>query len=240
MPRLLPWLDQRQPDVVCLQETKLTDDAFAELLGAELAERGYAVAHHGEAPVERGRDPVPGRARRRRRRRRRRARASRTRRRGRSRRPAAGSGCTRCTCRTGGSRTPTTTATSWSGWPRCARWSPPGPATAIVCGDMNIAPDRRRRVRPGGVRRARPTSPRRNAQALADLHGARPARRGPRALAGRAGLHLLGLPGRHVPQGPRHADRPGAGHRAGRRPGPGRLGGPPRPQGHRARATTPR
>ena len=37
MPRLLPWLDQRQPDVVCLQETKLADDAFAELLGDELA-----------------------------------------------------------------------------------------------------------------------------------------------------------------------------------------------------------
>ncbi len=49
LPRLLPWLDQRQPDVVCLQETKLADDAFTELLGAELAERGYAVAVHGEA-----------------------------------------------------------------------------------------------------------------------------------------------------------------------------------------------
>jgi exodeoxyribonuclease-3 len=48
VPRLLPWLDQRRPDVVCLQETKLTDDAFAELLGDELAARGYAFAHHGE------------------------------------------------------------------------------------------------------------------------------------------------------------------------------------------------
>ncbi len=48
VPRLLPWLDQRQPDVVCLQETKLADDAFVELLGAELAERGYALALHGE------------------------------------------------------------------------------------------------------------------------------------------------------------------------------------------------
>src|SRR5919109_5649151 len=48
VPRLLPWLDQRQPDVVCLQETKLADDAFVELLGRELAERGYAVALHGE------------------------------------------------------------------------------------------------------------------------------------------------------------------------------------------------
>ena len=48
MPRLLPWLDERQPDVVCLQETKLTDDAFSELLGAELAERGYEFALAGE------------------------------------------------------------------------------------------------------------------------------------------------------------------------------------------------
>jgi exodeoxyribonuclease-3 len=49
VPRLLPWLDERQPDVVCLQETKLADDAFTELLGAELADRDYAVALHGEA-----------------------------------------------------------------------------------------------------------------------------------------------------------------------------------------------
>src|SRR2546430_14635314 len=49
VPRLLPWLDERQPDVVCLQETKLADDAFMDLLGDELANRGYAVAYHGEA-----------------------------------------------------------------------------------------------------------------------------------------------------------------------------------------------
>ena len=49
VPRLLPWLDQRRPDVVCLQETKLADDVFAELLGAELDRRDYAVAYHGEA-----------------------------------------------------------------------------------------------------------------------------------------------------------------------------------------------
>ncbi len=48
VPRLLPWLDQRQPDVVCLQETKLSDDAFTALLGAELDGRGYAVALSGE------------------------------------------------------------------------------------------------------------------------------------------------------------------------------------------------
>jgi exodeoxyribonuclease III len=49
VPRLLPWLDQRRPDVVCLQETKLTDEAFGELLGAELAARGYEFATHGQA-----------------------------------------------------------------------------------------------------------------------------------------------------------------------------------------------
>ncbi len=49
MPRLLHWFEQRQPDVVCLQETKLVDDAFHQLLGAELTNRGYSVAIHGEA-----------------------------------------------------------------------------------------------------------------------------------------------------------------------------------------------
>ena len=48
VPRLLPWLDERRPDVVCLQETKLADDAFHDLLGDALAERGYEVAAHGE------------------------------------------------------------------------------------------------------------------------------------------------------------------------------------------------
>lgn len=49
LPRLLPWLDERRPDVVCLQETKLADGAFDALLSGPLAERGYEVAAHGEA-----------------------------------------------------------------------------------------------------------------------------------------------------------------------------------------------
>jgi exodeoxyribonuclease-3 len=49
VPRLLPWLDERRPDVVCLQETKLADEAFLDLLGDELEARGYEVAVHGEA-----------------------------------------------------------------------------------------------------------------------------------------------------------------------------------------------
>jgi exodeoxyribonuclease III len=49
VPRLLPWLDERQPDVVCLQEIKLTREAFTELLGADLGARGYEFAVHGQA-----------------------------------------------------------------------------------------------------------------------------------------------------------------------------------------------
>ncbi len=74
VPRLLPWLDQRRPDVVCLQETKLTDDAFDALLGPELAARGYVFASHGQGQwngvallsrvglddVVRGFDAMPG------------------------------------------------------------------------------------------------------------------------------------------------------------------------------------
>jgi len=47
LPRLLPWLEQRRPDVVCLQETKLADAAFHDLFDAPLADLGYQVAHHG-------------------------------------------------------------------------------------------------------------------------------------------------------------------------------------------------
>jgi exodeoxyribonuclease III len=49
LPRLVPWLDERRPDVACLQETKLADEVFRDLLGDELAARGYDVAVHGEA-----------------------------------------------------------------------------------------------------------------------------------------------------------------------------------------------
>ena len=49
LPRFLPWLDERKPDVLCVQETKLTDAAFAALLESELAGRGYTFAHLGQA-----------------------------------------------------------------------------------------------------------------------------------------------------------------------------------------------
>lgn len=43
--RLLTWLDDRDPDVVCLQELKCTE---AELPRAELEARGYHVAVYGQ------------------------------------------------------------------------------------------------------------------------------------------------------------------------------------------------
>ncbi|GGM65449.1 exodeoxyribonuclease III [Dactylosporangium sucinum] len=45
LPRLLEWLPQARPDVLCVQETKVAADAFP---AAEVGELGYAVAHHGE------------------------------------------------------------------------------------------------------------------------------------------------------------------------------------------------
>lgn len=43
--RLLAWLAETQPDVVCLQETKCTDDQFPELA---LRAAGYHSAFHGQ------------------------------------------------------------------------------------------------------------------------------------------------------------------------------------------------
>jgi exodeoxyribonuclease-3 len=45
LPRLVDWLQQAAPDVVCLQETKVGGDAFPVDAVEPL---GYAVAHHGE------------------------------------------------------------------------------------------------------------------------------------------------------------------------------------------------
>jgi len=42
---LLPWLDEVQPDIVCLQETKVQDHEFPE---APLRDAGYHVAFRGQ------------------------------------------------------------------------------------------------------------------------------------------------------------------------------------------------
>ncbi len=45
LPRVEEWLADVQPDVLCMQETKLADDAFPGLTFAAL---GYESAHHGQ------------------------------------------------------------------------------------------------------------------------------------------------------------------------------------------------
>jgi len=43
--RLWSWVDQAAPDVLCLQETKSTDDAFPAM---DFHARGYDTVHHGQ------------------------------------------------------------------------------------------------------------------------------------------------------------------------------------------------
>ena len=45
LPQLLDWLPQARPDVVCLQETKLTDEAFPTI---EIEAAGYHVCYSGQ------------------------------------------------------------------------------------------------------------------------------------------------------------------------------------------------
>src|SRR5450631_2091308 len=44
LPRLLSWLDETRPDVLCLQETKTSDDGFP---AGEVGELGYEAALYG-------------------------------------------------------------------------------------------------------------------------------------------------------------------------------------------------
>jgi len=45
LPRVEQWLAEVDPDIVCLQETKVADDAFPALTFASM---GYESAHHGQ------------------------------------------------------------------------------------------------------------------------------------------------------------------------------------------------
>jgi exodeoxyribonuclease-3 len=71
LPRVLDWLEQVQPDVLCMQETKIAEDGFPH---AEFGELGYVAATYGmgqwngvavvskdeAAEVTRGFDEEPG------------------------------------------------------------------------------------------------------------------------------------------------------------------------------------
>ena len=45
LPRLVGWLEASRPDVLCLQETKIADEAFPR---AEIEAMGYELALHGD------------------------------------------------------------------------------------------------------------------------------------------------------------------------------------------------
>jgi exodeoxyribonuclease-3 len=45
LPRVEEWLEQVQPDILCMQETKVSDDAFPALTFAGM---GYETAHNGQ------------------------------------------------------------------------------------------------------------------------------------------------------------------------------------------------
>lgn len=45
LPRVLEWIEYAEPDVLCLQETKLADDQVPAM---DFEQLGYTIAHHGE------------------------------------------------------------------------------------------------------------------------------------------------------------------------------------------------
>jgi exodeoxyribonuclease-3 len=61
LPRLLEWLEEAKPDVVCLQELKSSDDTFPE---PDIRAAGYGAVWHGQkgfngvAILARGADPI--------------------------------------------------------------------------------------------------------------------------------------------------------------------------------------
>jgi len=61
LPRLLEWLDETRPDIVCLQELKAPQDRFPR---TELEKAGYDAIWHGQkswngvAILARGTEPI--------------------------------------------------------------------------------------------------------------------------------------------------------------------------------------
>lgn len=45
LPRVLEWIEQAQPDILCMQETKLADNAFPAM---DFTMAGYDSAHYGQ------------------------------------------------------------------------------------------------------------------------------------------------------------------------------------------------
>jgi exodeoxyribonuclease-3 len=61
LPRLIEWLEETRPDIVCLQELKSSDETFPE---RDVRDAGYGAVWHGQkgfngvAILARGEDPV--------------------------------------------------------------------------------------------------------------------------------------------------------------------------------------
>ena len=233
VPRLFPWLDERAPDVVCLQETKLADDALMALLGDDLEARGYAVAAHGERSwngvailsrvglddVVNGLEGAPGFP-----------------------HPEARVGVRHLrgirvvSVYVPNGRTPDSEhyqyKLAWLASLRDAVAAHPG--DTIVCGDMNIAPADEDVFDPEAyVGQTHVTPPERAALAELQALGLHDVVRD--ALADRAGVHLTGTtgPGCSTRTWGCGSTSP-ARQRRRRRPGEGRVGRSSRAQGHRA------
>ena len=207
LPRVLDWLAQHGPDVLCLQETKVEDPAFP---APELEAAGYAAHVRRAEDVQRRRaagaqDVAAGG--------RRRARPARPRRRAEARRRGLASATcasSTSTCPTGSRSTPTSTGTSSTG-------AAPRPAflRAELAAHPRARRGRRLQHRTGGPRRARPRGvgragavQRARAAGVPRLVGARPRRRVPPVRPAAGHLQLVGLPDAGVPQEPRAAHRP--------------------------------
>ena len=54
MPRVEQWLADVQPDVLCMQETKMTDEAFGRILKTEDTKEGLAAFIEKRAPKWQG------------------------------------------------------------------------------------------------------------------------------------------------------------------------------------------
>ena len=214
MPRVEQWLAEVEPDIVCLQETKVADDAFPALTFASM---GYESAHHGQGQwngvavlSKVGLDDVvanfAARHRPRRRRQdhhrhlRRHPRVERVR----AERPVARPRALRVQARLA----------------RSARF-----ARHVGLGDRRCGCGRRRlqhrsrrprRLRPHQVRR-RHARQRARAGAVARARRLRPGRRVPAPLRRWRRVLVVGLPRRRLPRRSRHADRPDPRHRTGRR-----------------------
>ena len=198
---LVHWLAARKPDVVALQELKLTDAQFPR---AELEAQGYHAVVHGEKgwngvailarkPLESVQIGLPG----------------------------TDFGARFASARVEGLTVasvycPNGKSVGHADFPRKLAWydalaahwaaSHPPDEPALLCGDFNVCPGALDSWNEAGLR-GRDLPQRGRARALPRAARRGPVRRVPRAPSRRAGVHVVGLPRRRVPQARGAADR---------------------------------